>query len=100
MAAPKLVAVIGVRVAAANTGEFVLIRNLTRGGKLTGAVEGVQKSIVFNKAPAIEWQDGDLIQGEIRGRLKGVKQETIKSGGIRQIVIVGTADTATAGVAL
>ncbi len=99
MAAPKLAKVIGVKVPAANIGEFVIIRNLTRGGKLTGAVKGTDRSINFNAAPVTEWEAGDVIQGEIRGRIAGVKQETISAGGA-QIRISAAADTSSPSVNL
>ena len=99
MAVPKLVAVIGATVANASIGEFIIIRNLTQGGKLVLKVNNADGKVVFNKAPVEEWKDGDLIQGEIRGRVKGIKQEKIGRGGAI-IQIVASTDTATAGVSL
>ena len=136
MADPKKAAAMGVKVPNATAGEFVIlrnltrggkltqvlsgasnpntvfnaapaiewkegdvIRNLTRGGKLTGKIQGSDLSIVFNKAPADEWQNGDLIQGEMRGRVKGVTQKTIRSGGTT-IQINASTDTSTDGVLL
>ncbi len=98
MAAPIQVALVGVEVSAATAKEYVIIRNITRGAKLTGAL-GTNKQIVFNKAPTSEWQNGDLIQAEIRGRVQGVKQETIRHGGAT-IKISAEADTTTPGVSL
>jgi len=92
--------VIGVKVAAANIGEFVIIRNLTRGGKLTDKLTGTDRSVTLTPAPTIQWEEGDLIQGEIRGRLKGITQKKISKGGIREILIVGSTDTATSEVLL
>ncbi len=102
MADPILAKVIGVKVASANIGEYVIIRNITRGGKLTGALKGKDKSIAFNPAPDLQWQDGDTIQAEIRGRLQGVKQKVIRSGGVQFTGsdLVGTADTTTPEVLL
>lgn len=99
MAAPKLVKLVAVKVAASTIGEFVIIRNLTRGGQLTDQVVGTGREVIFNPAPDIEWQEKDLIQAEIRGRLQGVAQATINNGGA-QIKIVAAADTTTPGVSL
>ena len=99
MADPVISKVIGVKVGAANIGETVIVRNLSRGGKLTGAVAGTDRSINLNAAPATAWQEGDLIQGEIRGRVAGAKQETIKKGGAT-IRISATADTSSPSVNL
>ena len=99
MAAPTLAKAIGVKVEAANIGEYVIIRNITRGDQLTQKLAGTDKSTVFNPAPSLTWQEGDTIQAEIRGRLSGVKQKKIQSGGTN-ITVVGTADTSTPGVDL
>ena len=80
MASPTLAKLIGVKVPNANIGEYVIVRNLTRGGKLTGPLAGTDRNTVLNPAPDSEWQNGDLIQAEIRGRLQGVKQRKIRSG--------------------
>lgn len=103
MANPVLVKTIGVKLGStANEGEFVTVRNLTRGGKLTGAVKGTDRSIVFNPASSLTWRDGDVIQAEASGRLAGVKQKTIQSGGVGfSIQDMGVvADTGTPGVSL
>ena len=99
MAAPNLATAIGIKAGAANIGEYVIIRNLTRGGKLTGALKGTDRSIVFNPAPSARWQEKDVIQAEIRGRLQAVKKVTIQ-GGSANIKLVGVADTTTPGVSL
>ena len=99
MAAPILAKIIGVKVQGANIGEFVIIRNLTRGGQLTKQVAGTDRSTAFNPAPDTAWQDKDLIQAEIRGRVTGVVQGTIKSGGLK-LEITSVTDTSTAGVSL
>ncbi len=102
MAAPILSKAIGVKVSIANIGEYVIVRNLTRGGQLTGKVEGTDRSIIFNPAPALAWQDGDKIQAEIRGRLQGVAQQIIKSGkaDFTSKELGAAADTTTPGVSL
>jgi len=101
MAAPNLAKVIGVKVQGATVGEFVIVRNLTRGGQLTKKLGGSGNNIstVFNPAPDLQWQDKDLIQAEIRGRVTGVVQKRIKSGGA-QIEFTAVADTSTSGVNL
>ena len=101
MADPKLVATIGVKVGTtANVGEFVILRNLTRGGKLTGAVKGTDRSIVFNPAPSTQWEVGDQLQAEIRGRIAGVKQEIISKARGAIITISASTDTNKPGVSL
>ena len=99
MANPVLAKVIGVKVSAANVGEYVIVRNLTRGGQLTQKLAGTDKGTVFNPAPSLAWQDKDVIQAEIRGRLQGYKRTIIQHGGAN-ITITGTADTTTPGVSL
>ena len=100
MANPVLAKLIGVKVGNANIGEYVIIRNLIRGGQLTQKLAGTDRSTVFNPATSLAWQDGDVIQAEIRGRLAGVTQKTIHSGGIRSIVITASVDTSSPGVSL
>ena len=99
MAAPTLAKIIGVKVAAANIGEYVIVRNFTRGGQLTQKLAGTDGSTVFNPAPSLAWQDGDVIQAEIRGRFQGYKKTTIQKGGV-DIRITAVADTTTPGVSL
>ena len=99
MAAPVLARTIGVKCVDANIGEFVIVRNLTRGGQITGALKGETKNVVLNPATSLQWQEGDNLQAEIRGRLSGVKQKKISGGGV-QMTIVGTVDTSTPGVSL
>lgn len=100
MADPTLAKIIGVKVTGANIGEYVIVRNLTRGGKLTQKLAGTDRSTAFNPAPDLQWQNGDLIQAEFRGRAQGVKQEIIKKGGVNIIIQDVTADTTTPGVSL
>jgi len=102
MADPIIPVVIGVKVPTANIGEFVIVRNLTRGGKLTKALRGTDRSVVLNPAPSLRWQEGDTIQAEIRGRLAGVAQKTIESGKVQFTgsQLGATVDTSTPGVSL
>ena len=101
-AAPKLPVTVGVKVSSANIGEFVIIRNLTNGEQLTGKLEGTDRSIVFNPAPSAQWEDGHVVQAEIRGRLAGVAQKTIKSRTVqfKTTDLAAVTDTSTAGVSL
>ena len=101
MADPILSKIISVKCGEANVGEFVIIRNLTRGGQLTAALKGsgTNREAIFNPAPKTQWREKDLIQAEIRGRLQGVKQEKIQAGGTT-IRITGVTDTSTPGVSL
>ena len=66
---------------------------------MTQQLGGTDKSTVFNPAPTLAWLNGDKIQAEIRGRLQGIKQETIRSGGTI-ITIPSSGDTTTPGVSL
>ena len=101
MAAPILVTTVGVKVGTtANIGEFVILRNLTRGGQLTEKLGGTDRSVVFNPAPSVQWEVGDQLQAEIRGRLQRVKQETISKARGVVITISASTDTSTAGVSL
>ena len=99
MAAPKIPRIIGVKVDNANIGEFIILRNLTKGGQLTQKLTGDDRNTVFNAAPGTEWNDGDIVQAEIRGRLAGAKRVTLKAGGA-DIRITASADTSTPGVSL
>lgn len=99
MAAPTLAKTIGVKVANANIGEYVIVRNLTRGGQLTQKLAGTDRNTVFNPAPSLAWLNGDTIQIEVSGRLTGVKKTTIQAGGIIHS-LSASADTNTPGVSL
>ncbi len=102
MADPVRPVTIGVKVSAANIGEFVIIRNLTKGGKLTGKLVGTDRGIVFNPAPSTQWENKDLIQAEIRGRLAGAAQKTIQGEGVvfTSKDLGAAADTSSPGVSL
>lgn len=102
MADPVIPVAVGAKVTDANVGEFVIFRNLTRGGKLTGAVTGATRNVVLNPAPSTQWQNGDLIQLEIRGRLQGVAQSNIANNKVQfgNTDIGAVADTTTPGVSL
>jgi len=97
MAAPVRPKIITVLARNTNDGEFVIIRNLTKGGQLTQKI--TSEEAIFNPAPTTQWEEGDLIQGEIRGRLQGVEQKTIKKGGTN-ITLATSTDTTTPGVSL
>ena len=99
VANPNLPRGIGVKVAAANAGEYVIVRNLTKGGQLTQPLKGTDKGTVFNPAPELEWEDGDVIQAEIRGRIAGAQQKTIQKGTVI-FTINPVTDTTTPGVNL
>ena len=99
MAAPNLPVTIGVAVSNANVGEFAIIRNLTTGLKLTQELKGSKGETIFNPAPSVQWSEGDLIQLEVRGRIKGVAQKTIKSRSAK-FSLTGSTDTTTPGVSL
>ena len=88
---------IGVKVADGTEGEYVILRNLDTGAKLTNKLNS-KKEVVF-KAPITNWRNGDKIQVEIEGSVAGVKQATIGSGGA-SITLSASADTSTPGVSL
>lgn len=97
MADPIISKVITVKAATTNDGEFVILRNLTRGGQLTAPVK--DEAAIFNPAPNTQWREKDLLQAEIRGRLQGAKQQTIQSGGTK-ITIKTSTDTSSPSVSL
>ena len=90
MAAPVRPVVIGATVNNSNDGEFVIVRNLTRGGQITGPLKSGK--VALTPAPSLQWENGDQVQGEIRGRLKGVRQSKIAAGGAT-LGIPSAADT-------
>ena len=102
MADPKVPVVLGAKVASANIGEFVIFRNLTRGEKLTGRLQGADRNIVLSPAPSAQWEDNDLIQLEIRGRLSGVAQGRISSRKLdfKSKDLAASVDTTTVEVSL
>ena len=100
MADPKLVKTIGIKVPNANIGEYITVKNLTRGGQVSAKLAGTDLSAVVNPAPSLQWQDGDMVQGEIHGRLNGYQRIKIQSGGANIFSLTATADTTTPGVAL
>ena len=102
MADPKIPVSLGVKIPTANSGEFVIFRNLTGGGKVTGKITAADGGIVLNPAPKQQWNNGDLVQCEIRGRLQGSAQKTIKSNKVEFTAgdIGAVADTTTPGVTL
>lgn len=95
--APTLPTQISVKVAGANAGEYVIVRNLTNGEQVTDKLAGSDKATVLT--PTSTWSKGDKIQAEIRGARNGVEQITFQ-GGNAQISITATADTSTPGVSL
>ena len=99
MADPKLVKLIGVKAASGNAGETVILRNLTRGGKLTGLLSS-NKDIVFNAAPSAQWQTDDVVQAEMRGRVGGAARAVLSKDAQINITLSVTADTTTPGVTL
>ena len=99
MAAPKLAKIIGVKVAAANIGEYVILRNLDSGRQLTAKISGTDRNVVFNIAPDVEWNNEDRVQAEISGSVSGFVSGKIQSGGAN-LKIAASADTSTAGVSL
>lgn len=88
---------IGVKVADATAGEYVIIRNLDTGAQMTDKLNS-KMEVVF-KAPITNWRNEDKIQAEIDGSVAGVKQTTIGSGGA-SINLSASADTSTPGVSL
>jgi len=102
MADPKIPVSLSAKIGTASIGEFVIFRNLTQGGKVTGPISGSDGGITLTPAPSTQWNNGDLIQCEIRGRLQGIAQKNIKSGKVefKSGEISAAADTTTPGVSL
>jgi len=99
MADPVKPVTIGVKAPDANVGEFVTVRNLKQGFKLTGAVGGTDRSISLTPPISEEWDNGAIIQAEMRGRLVAVSQKKLQAGGVK-FTLAATADTSTVGIAL
>jgi len=91
---------ISIKVELANAGEFVIVRNMNTGQFITQALGGADKSTIVNPSPDFEWEEGDLIQAEIQGRLKGSKQARIVGGGAVIMLSNASVDTATPGLTL
>lgn len=98
MADPKVPKVIGIKAPSGSEGEYVIVRNLSRGGKLKGQLNS-KKETILNPAPSSQWQSNDDIQVEMRGRVTGVKKTTLK-GGTNSITLSVSTDTSTPGVSL
>ncbi len=88
---------IGVKVADGTEGEYVILRNLDTGAKLTNKLNS-KKEVVF-KAPITNWRNGDKIQVEIEGSVAGTEQKKLQSGGVK-FDLSASADTSTPGVSL
>ena len=99
MADPTRQKIISIKIALANIGEYVTIKNLTRGGQLIQPVKGIDRNTIFNPAPNLQWLEGDIIQAEIHGRVNGYTRSVLSSGGT-PIIINASVDTATPGVSL
>ena len=100
MADPRLVKIIGVKVPDANLGEYVTVKNLTRGGQLIQPVKGTDRSTVFNPAPNLQWVERDVVHAEIHGRINGYARSTLNYGGTQMTISGLSADTATPGADL
>ena len=98
MAAPKLSKTIGVKVVNGRVGETITLRNFTSGKKLTLELNA-NSQVVFNAAPASQWENGDDIQVEMSGRVVGANKTKISAGG-KVINLVVSVDTTTPGVSL
>lgn len=97
MADPIRTRTIGVKVADATEGEYVILRNLDTGAQLTDKLSS-KKEVVF-KCPITNWRNDDKVQAEIDGSVAGTAQQKIQTGGA-VITLSATADTSTPGVSL
>ena len=100
MANPNISKIIGVKVAVGQAGDTVKVRNLTRGGKLSGVLNSA-KEVILNSAPGSAWQQGDDIIIEMSGRVAGASKQKLNfAGGGQNVNLVVAADTSTSGVSL
>lgn len=100
MADPRRPKVIGVKVPAANIGEYVKVTNLTSGGSATARISGTDRVAITNPGEDFAWNNGDTIQAEIHGRINGYARAKIEGGGIGEMAINASADTSTPGADL
>ena len=100
MADPVFSKIIGIKVVGANAGEYVRLRNNTRGDQLTDKLNSALE-VIFNPANSsdVQWYVNDEIVAELMGRVTGVKSFKLATGQTTQ-TITATADTSTPGVSL
>ena len=100
MAAPTMPGSIGIKVAGANAGEYVVVRNNTRGGQLTGKINSAKEVILNPASSDLDWRDGDDLVIEMSGANKG--STTAKLNGTKgvSVQLAVSADTTTPGVTL
>lgn len=96
---PTLTKTVAVSCSAANEGEYVKITNLTSGGSFLVALDANKEVVVSSETKNLSWADGDSIQAEIVGRVKGLASGTISKGRV-SLSITAAADTTTPGVDL
>ena len=99
MADPIKKRIIGIKVPDASIGEYVKVSNLTAGGQFYGKIINSDRSVVITQSDDFSWENGDDIQAEMNGRLKGFLKTKIQDGGAN-ITLAASADTTTPGVEL
>ena len=92
--------IIGVKIPDASIGEYCKVTNLTSGGQFYAKLGGVDRSVVINPGEDFTWNNGDIVQAEIHGRINGQARATIGAGGIMFTISGLSADTSTPGADL
>ena len=82
MAATDRPKVVGFTVDNANQGEYVKVTNITSGGTMKGAVDSNgELTLNSEKELGTEWSEGDVVVGQISGRLNESSKKTLTKGG-------------------
>ena len=101
MPTPKNAITIGIKSSSAtDTGDKIVIQNLTSGGKLEGAFDDSEEVILAIPPDfAYTWKNGDVLQVSVSGRLVGSSAATITKNSVN-LSLTTTADTASPAVDL
>ena len=87
--------VIGIQASGAlSEGEYVIVKNLTSGGKITDKANSNGEVLINPGDSGLTWNNGDTLSVEVQGRLLGSTSTTISKGGAKVTVTATTAKTA------
>lgn len=89
---------IGAKSSSLSTGDRIIFRNLTRGGKETVVCNSSGESVI-SSVPAA-WVNGDTVAVEVHGRYNYGATETITTGGINKNIGTLSGDTTTPAINL
>lgn len=79
MPTPRAPSVVAVTADNIVSGHKIVVRNLTSGGKVTSEMND-KGQIIVDLANVSDWQAGDVIVAERRGRYIGAASHTIETG--------------------